>query len=445
VEEQVAEDKRVVHELSSEYRYNGLNQPVWQKTPDGGVTEFWYDRLGRIVLSQNSKQKGNTAIGESKRYSYTLYDAIGRTIEVGEVLYGDTILQDQLYANPGYLNSLLIGKVTREITRTYYDFAAFPLHLGHGDAFGTEGQKNLLHRVSSVVYYPGGTYVASSANPFEAAYLMQTVDMNDNPVTIDALPRTYQADTHYSYDIHGNVHRVVQEFRELEGLAQSFKRIDYTYDLLSGKVTQVAYQQNRPDQFFHRYLYDADNKLLEVQTSPNGFIWDRDVRYEYHLHGALARTVLGDWSVQGIDFAYTLPGWLKGVNGDGLNPDADMGEDHHNLLTARDAMQFGLSYYNGDYQADALAPTVFGAVASGENLYNGNISGTNMRIPGSFTAMAYQYDQLNRLTKAQHKGRNSAGGWDNRQDYTSTYAYDANGTLMSLNRNGSSNHQQKQQ
>jgi RHS repeat-associated protein len=46
--------------FQTKYRYNSLNQLVWQSTPDGGETRFAYDELGRIVASQNSKQ-GNLA------------------------------------------------------------------------------------------------------------------------------------------------------------------------------------------------------------------------------------------------------------------------------------------------------------------------------------------------------------------------------------------------
>ncbi len=36
--------------------------------------------------------------------------------------------------------------------------------------------------------------------------------------------------------------------------------------------------------------------------------------YEYYTHGPLARTILGKLKVQGLDHAYTLQGWLNGVN-----------------------------------------------------------------------------------------------------------------------------------
>lgn len=61
--------------------------------------------------------------------------------------------------------------------------------------------------------------------------------------------------------------------------------------------------------------------------------------------GPLKRTTLGDWSVQGIDFVYTLQGWIKGVNGDGIGK--DVGEDGIGaspLLTATDAMSYALGY-----------------------------------------------------------------------------------------------------
>src|SRR5690606_2875343 len=44
------------HSFKTQYRYNTLNQLVWQYTPDGGETRFAYDELGRIVASQNANQ-----------------------------------------------------------------------------------------------------------------------------------------------------------------------------------------------------------------------------------------------------------------------------------------------------------------------------------------------------------------------------------------------------
>ena len=95
--------------------------------------------------------------------------------------------------------------------------------------------------------------------------------------------------------------------------------------------------------------------LVEVKTSVNGIHWESEARYEYYKHGPLARTVLGAQMVQGIDYAYTLQGWLKGVNSVQLSSNHDMGMDgavnFDNQYTAKDAYGFGLNYFAEDYQA----------------------------------------------------------------------------------------------
>ena len=55
-------------------------------------------------------------------------------------------------------------------------------------------------------------------------------------------------------------------------------------------------------------LYDYQKKRL----------WDRETIYDYYLQGLLACMEIGDDGVQGGDYAYTLQGWIKGVNSNGL-------------------------------------------------------------------------------------------------------------------------------
>ncbi|MHA4810293.1 RHS repeat domain-containing protein [Flavitalea flava] len=53
---------------------------------------------------------------------------------------------------------------------------------------------------------------------------------------------------------------------------------------------------------------------MEVKTSRDSIVWERDAAYSYYKHGPLARMVLGQLQPQGLDYSYTLQGWLKGVN-----------------------------------------------------------------------------------------------------------------------------------
>ena len=67
-----------------------------------------------------------------------------------------------------------------------------------------------------------------------------------------------------------------------------------------------------------------------------------------------------------LNHAYTLQGWIKGVNSDILDPENDMGLDSHNdennpnRYFAKDAMGFSLGYFEGDYTAiDAMGVFTF--------------------------------------------------------------------------------------
>src|SRR4030095_10807965 len=91
-------------------------------SPDADISEFFYDRLGRLIVSQNKEQKENPSYsGSADRYSYTLYDGLGRIKEVGE--------KSTPYADIRFLNLLdtiivkawLASGVNRQITKTIYD------------------------------------------------------------------------------------------------------------------------------------------------------------------------------------------------------------------------------------------------------------------------------------------------------------------------------------
>jgi len=112
------------------------------------------------------------------------------------------------------------------------------------------------------------------------------------------------------------------------GRGNRWKKIAYQYDLISGKVnTVVSYQPGQPDAFYHRYSYDADNRITNVETSNDSIYWENDAFYQYYKYGPLARSVIGQQQVQGLDYAYTLQGWLKGVNSTAVTSVFDMRHD----------------------------------------------------------------------------------------------------------------------
>lgn len=250
------------HSFNTRYWYNTLNQVVRDSTPDRGVTEYWYDQLGRLVLSQNAEQR---TYSPTRHYTYSLYDPLGRVVETGRTLHAGTevpVLGD-IWDYADFEDWLLNDGTNafKEVTKTYYDEAIFhpanPFKNYFPNPGSAAGQDNLRNRVATVTFE-------------EIA---------------DSYDTTYNYATHYSYDIAGNVKQLVQDFPELDTVGHRFKRIGYEYDLISGKVNYVYYQRDSIDQFFHHYVYDADNRVEYVETSNNGLLWERDANYEYYLHG----------------------------------------------------------------------------------------------------------------------------------------------------------------
>ncbi|OQP68407.1 RHS repeat domain-containing protein [Niastella populi] len=428
------------HKLPTQYRYNTLNQVMAQKSPDGGLSEFWYDRLGRLAISRNAKQRLASATEENRLYSYTKYDSLGRITEVGQVSNqaSNGAMTDAVSRNQPVLENWLAALYSRrgQITNTVYDLP-YPGFVNFGDPRRVITQRNLRNRVSYTTLTDTGLYNIPSQGTF------------------------------YTYDILGNVDHLLQDYGDdgnnitsnvMNKNGNRWKKISYQYDLISGKVNMVMFQQGWRDGFFHRYSYDAENRLTLVETSKDSLIWEKDARYEYYRHGPLARVTLGDQQVQGIDYAYTLQGWLKGINSTGGSETFDMGEDGKtgslNQFTARDALGLTLNYFGNDYTAisgGAPFPGYSSKLPVNEfrPLYNGNISSSSVyqrkfegEVGGPLIFYNYKYDQLNRLTQQDaFTGFNTTTNeWSSPMTsmgdrLKERIAYDANGNILKYLRN----------
>ncbi len=431
------------HTLTTEYRYNTYNKVTVQKTPDAGTNEFWYDRVGRLAISQNAKQK------LENKYSYTEYDALGRIAQVGQKPQA-TLMTQNISRNMSGLESWLTATQNKEqITRTVYDLSYYDGELPTALS-PTLYQRNLRNRIS----------------------YRQEIDAEPPGTDPGKWAGIHNSATYYSYDMHGNADTLVQDFgnsiehpNDMNTTGNRWKKIVYSYDLISGKVNEVAYQPGFVDAFYHKYSYDSESRLTDVETSTDKVLWEKDARYNYYKHDALARIILGQNQVQGVDYAYTLQGWLKGVNTSnavGNTSQSGLGDIGRDGIlingtlnpVAKDIYGFGISYYQNDAQGivdykPIAASTNFkpfanaGAAGTGYNaLYNGNISAISMNVPklGDPVLYTYKYDQLNRLTKSfTYTGLNATtNSWNTvaTDDYRETISYDPNGNIKTYKRNG---------
>lgn len=416
------------HSIVTTYSYNSFGQLLSQNTPDGGTTNFIYDSKNRLRFSQNGKQAA-----QGGRYSYTKYDAIGRIIEVGEtvpvtggpvftgitapVMASNTAVAD---------NSVYPQTQNYQITRNFYSAAT-------GITYYGKAQRYTQNRVSYTV-------------------------LDESPLVT--------GDEHYiynSYDAHGNVEWVVQD--QPGGMARNY--IGYEYDLVSGKILKVKYNEKRQDRFYHRFQYDAENRLLKAETSRNGELWDSDAAYSYYPHGPIKRQTIGEDHVQGLDYIYTIQGWMKSVNSPSLLTSSDPGLDNNTATlpasgkpqdrTAADRFGMVLNYYNADYTTTPTSNFLVsntryamasynGTAGAAPSLYNGNISSwIHSQLNNVATAPIlpradlFKYDILNRIRQSTSLNEDGgASGWaaisGTGRNYRTKYGYDANGNILHLSR-----------
>ncbi|MFA6924368.1 MAG: hypothetical protein WC223_08960, partial [Bacteroidales bacterium] len=460
--------------IATTYEYNSIKQVVKQNTPDGGETRFWYNAKGQIILSQNDFQKNQTG-----NYSYSVYDALGRIIESGELTPATTsgftisdpnelavpeIWSPQTNSNASifpYSNFdskiLAVGIASvSEVTRTIYSNRA-----KDPDAISNDISYPVMYKPTDMT----AMYQENLRN--RVSYVYRDEDGDGNP----------ESYTFYSYDPHGNVEWLIQQ---LPGIGKNYLR--YEYDLVSDKVTRFIYDENFNTQFMHRYEYDADNRILAAYTSKEGITWERDASYEYYLHGPLSREEIGKDKIQGIDYTYNINGYLKAINQPELyslkDPGADFASASSNEKVLPDEFGMELGYYKNDYhrtgseigETNTFDPynTILLNTndAAQHQLYNGNISywTSNIRagshVAGPFGTIQlgmktniYRYDILNRIKSSTlHEYVSGTGvpvdpgagdvignpllaSWAQTSDYSENFTYDANGNILTLTRN----------
>ena len=378
-----------LHNKRSEYRYNSLNAKVVQETPDGGRDTMMYDNKFRLAAMQNSRMK------DSLLYGYIKYDYRGRVVEqgIGKSSAVPTMSDLSAWNHP---QNWISGR--RERVVTLYDVGYSGLPSGYV-------QKHLKNRVSARWRDEDG----------------------DNVVD-----QVYA----YSYDVLGNVERMYSYVRELDGFGVNigWKRLRYEYDVVSGKVKGVYYQEGvAGEQWLHKYRYDGMNRLVSVKTSRDGWNWEEDGRYRYYLHRVMMRKEYGDRRVAGQDNIFTINGWMKGMNGFRNDENVDAGGDGKvggtNQYTGKDVMSYEIGYYGGDYRS---VSGVMLSVDSFVSLYNGNI-GRVVISEDTLQEMGrrYRYDGLNRLRVVEHR-KNAGSGYVSVNEYEERFDYDRDGNITNV-------------
>ncbi len=490
------------HSKATLYRYNSLNQLVYQKTPDGGETFFAYDALGRIIASQNAKQKNNTEIRftsghqismsyeyNAPKYSYSYYDGLGRVVEVGEFTDYNNALLISDYGKLVYRNNPakeVVEKTNAGVPQLDWlnNSLLQPQTTTSIDSLGGATLKylysgNLRQEVVKTIYDDISTLstknsqgdnvtiqnVFNSYSDYAKNNRNRILGVINQPVYTPGY-QSFANGMFYKYDIHGNVKELLQVNNDssLVSVDRNIVSLTYDYDIISGNVNTVVFQKDKAEQFYHKYSYDADNRITHVETSRDGIHFEKDAKYFYYQHGPLARVELGSQKVQAEDFAYTIQGWIKAVNGEEVNASTMMGGDGNvdtllgkkslNSHVAKDVFGYSLSYHSNDYLSSNISMLNYSnqdktTSLGGLDLYNGNIKSMYTALSNTYESAfkpqtevmnqafkthntIYRYDQLNRLVAWRGYNRELSNTTPTLSGYSGTFNYDADGNILNL-------------
>lgn len=407
-----------VNEFCFRYEYDELQRMVVKKVPGAGEVWMVYDGKDRLVLSQDSVNRGSA----TKKWLYTQYDELNRPIATGlwDNASDRAYHKTQAYNNTAYPN--LSGQTYSEFTRTWYDdyswTASLPTKLKE---LSTSDVNAYLLAASNINWpYPQPVQLSNTTRGF----------ITGSKVTVLGSNPAQELITVTFYDDKG---RVIQTRSQNITGGVDVITTQYTW---SGQPLVVIQKQEKlgtnPQTHIvvTKFTYDDLGRVLTVSKTVNSTINGRAfskpeqviASHEYDALGQLTKKSLGTPVIDSIRYDYNIRGWLLGAN----------------RAYAKDAHQN--NYFGFDLGYDKINNGLIGNQAYTAPQYNGNIAGTVWKSKGDGEKRKYDfgYDAANRLLKAnftQYTGStfNSSAGLD----FTvKDLSYDANGNIGSMTQRG---------
>ncbi|WP_165439420.1 DUF6443 domain-containing protein [Chryseobacterium phocaeense] len=394
-------DQATLDNLCYQYRYDGLGRLVEKKLPGKGWEYLIYNKADQLVMSQDANLR------VQNKWMLTKYDQFGRIV----------------------LTGITNNTATRQSLQTSITGAAYTFELRSAGSFTISGMPIYytnralpasLIQVLSINYYD--TYPNYSFAPaFPGSILGQTIitDGQNASVSTKALPtlslvKNIDDDSwtknYVYYDTKGRA-AGTHTINHLGGYTKTESEFDFTGLAKQTKVYHKRLSTDTEKVLVQTFEYDSQNRLKkhyhQVGTQPQELLSENT----YNELSQLSNKKVGS-NLQSIDYTYNIRGALTKMN------------DPAALGTK--LFGYELKYHNP--QSPGIAP----------GKYNGNIAEVNWKTASDqvLRQYNYEYDGLSRLTKGVY----SEPGASLPQNgfFNETLAYDLNGNITSLQRNGKS-------
>ncbi len=379
---------------------------IEKNIPGAGISEYVYDKGGRLVLERDANLKGKN------RWIYHVYDNIGREIECNLVQGTASVTRASAQTN---YNNLSINNSYPQLGGGTPDtppsaIGSFTLicklsqtRFGGGVYRTASSTQTSSFTVPSYLAFSPVSGVAESAdldNMKVIGYkLYEKIALLDGNTETSGGNANFIERAFY-YDRKGRVMQVVEK-NSTGGISRTSTKYDFRGNILAVNESHSAGSLTITKGTV--YSYDQRGRMLSERVSING-VEKATVNYSYDALGNLTGKSYGNGVTDNLQ--YNIQGW-------GTVSQTVKGSEM--LYSQR------LRYYDAE---------------KGSGLYNGNISEWRIQ-QGTNAASTYRYgyDGLGRLTTSSRyagSGTSATNSWCERG-----IDYDLNGNIVTLQRFGS--------
>ncbi|MFD2907963.1 DUF6443 domain-containing protein [Flavobacterium ardleyense] len=372
----------ILNNLGYRYKYDYRNRLVEKKLPGKDWEFIIYDKLDRPVATGPAFTPYG---GDAICWMITEYDIFGRVIQTGwKEMPVSEVDRNNNQESLNLGSNIFALAANNILTKNYYDNYTFP---GAPSPTTTLTDVN-LPLATNVKGMPTGSWVKVLDNPSSTT-----------------------GET--SYTLYDNKYRPVHSntTNYLGGYTKVTSNLDWSgktlYTVTKHKRTVADTELVVKDKF----TYSSQDKLVLHKQRINQLPEELITKNSYDELGQLIAKNVGGLAtaeplgLQEVNYSYNVRGWLKTIN-NVENIDSDL-------------FAFKINYDTPD---------------SATPLFNGNISETLWKTStdNKLRKYDYQYDQLNRLLKADY----SKEGNTRFNSYLEQLSYDKNGNIQTLVRNG---------
>jgi len=392
-------DQTTLDNLCYQYQYDAKSRQVAKKLPGKGWEYMVYDKMSRLVMSQDAN------LGVSKQWLFTKYDQLGR------VVYTGIYTGSQNYGNAGReaeqntVNAVTVQTESRSTggfsatgITAYYTNAVYPTVFG---------------KILSVNYYdtyPEGS-VARPSQIFGKNTIGDTMSQSINTKNLPTASYVKNIEddnwtkNYIWYDAQARAigsHSV----NHLGGSTRTETELDFAGVVLQTKAYHKRLSSDTEKVIAQSFEYDSQNRLKKQWHTVDGNSPELLAENTYNELSQLSNKKVGN-NLQSIDYTYNIRGALIKVNDPSVT-----------------GKLFG-------YELKYYTPA---SIEAGKR--TGNISEVLWRTGSDNTLRkyAYQYDAFNRMTSGTFTEPDATvpqNGF-----YNESATYDLGGNIATLQRNG---------